>query len=248
MTTDTAPTGTLPAPAHQFEDLEQQRETCTLGMWAFLATEVMFFGGLFTGFLVYRFTSHEAFMRGSHQLNVWLGFLNTFVLLTSSLTVALAVHAGQLGDRRLQVRYLLATLALAFVFLGVKAVEYTEEYHKHLVPGLNFSTYALGLDEPSGPRPPSIANAQQKPLSGNDFTAARSEMFFVFYFFMTGLHAIHIVIGIGVFAVITRMAARGRFTPESHLPLELSGLYWHFVDIVWVFLFPLLYLIDRYHQ
>jgi cytochrome c oxidase subunit 3 len=216
-----------PHLAHHFETPAQQRSSATLGMWTFLATEVMFFGGLFAGFAVYRFTSPEAFALASRQLNVVLGSLNTAVLLTSSLTVALAVHAGQTGDRRSQVRYLLLTILFGLAFLAIKGYEYSEEYEKHLVPGLNFSTAALRL-----------------PTDAPSLVARRSELFFVFYFFMTGLHAFHMIIGIAVFAVITALAARGRFTPEYHTPLEISGLYWHFVDIVWVFLYPLLYLID----
>jgi cytochrome c oxidase subunit 3 len=215
------------AVAHQFEDAEQQKSTATLGMWAFLATEVMFFGGLITGFIVYRFTSPHAFALGCRELDVRLGAINTWVLLTSSLTMALAVHAGQLGDRKWQVRYLLATMLLGSVFLGIKAVEYYHEYENHHVPGLNFRTTVQ-------PQIPETLEISER----------RFELFFVFYFFMTGLHALHMVIGIGLLAVIALMAHRGRFTPDYHTPLELSGLYWHFIDIVWVFLFPLLYLID----
>lgn len=213
--------------AHHFETPTQQKQAASLGMWAFLATEVMFFGGLFTGFAVYRFTTPQAFAIAARQLNVVLGSVNTAVLLTSSLTVALAVRAGQTGDRRAQVRYLLLTMLLGLAFLAIKGTEYAEEYKKHLVPALNFSTEALKI-----------------PAETDELVVRRTEMFFVFYFFMTGLHALHMIIGIGVFAVIALMASRGRFTPEYHTPLEISGLYWHFVDIVWVFLYPLLYLID----
>lgn len=215
--------------AHHFETPTQQHESASLGMWTFLATEVMFFGGLFTGFVVYRFTTPEAFRIASGHLNVLLGSVNTAVLLTSSLTVALAVHAGQTGDRRAQVRYLLLTILLGIAFLGVKGVEYSEEFRAQLVPGAHFKNDAL-----------------HAPPGTSDEELQRAQMFFVFYFFMTGLHALHMIIGIGVFAVIALMARRGRFTPEYYTPLELSGLYWHFVDIVWVFLFPLLYLIDRH--
>lgn len=218
-----------PHLAHHFETPAQQRESASLGMWAFLATEVMFFGGLFAGFLVYRFTTPQAFALASKHLSVVLGSVNTAVLLTSSLTVALAVHAGQTGDRRGQVRYLLLTMVLGVAFLAIKGVEYSEEYREHLVPGLNFSTHALHI-----------------PTDASELVVRRTQMFFVFYFFMTGLHAIHMIIGIGIFGVMALLASRGRFTPEYNTPLELSGLYWHFVDIVWVFLYPLLYLIDMH--
>jgi cytochrome c oxidase subunit 3 len=216
-----------PHLAHHFADMGQQRATATLGMWTFLATEVMFFGGLFAAFCVYRFTSPDAFALACRHLSVTLGSINTAVLLSSSLTVALAVRAGQTGDRKAQVRFLLATIVLGLVFLGIKGVEYSKEFEDHLVPGFNFSVSAL--------HPPADAPGR---------LVQHAELFFVFYFFMTGLHALHMIIGIGVFIAVAAMAERGRFTPEYHTPLELSGLYWHFVDVVWVFLYPLLYLID----
>jgi cytochrome c oxidase subunit 3 len=213
--------------AHHFEDLEQQQHAATLGMWTFLATEVMFFGGLITGFIVYRAIAFESFALASRQLEPWAGGINTVVLLTSSLTMALAVHAGELGDRKGQVRYLLLTMLLGSCFLGIKAFEYYEEYHKGLIPGPYFN-HKGELEFPASFGPSQIQHAQ---------------LFFVFYFFMTGLHALHMIIGLGVVAWITWKARRGEFTAEYFTPLELTGLYWHFVDIVWVFLFPLLYLI-----
>src|SRR5262245_38496425 len=155
------------AVAHQFEDAHQQKAAATLGMWAFLATEVMFFGGLITGFIIYRFLSEDVFAKGSHELNVLLGTINTWVLLTSSLTMALEVHAGQTGDRKGQVRYLLATIVLGSVFLGIKGVEYHEEYENHHVPGLNFRSEVL-------PQTPETLEIDKR----------RFELFFVFYFFM----------------------------------------------------------------
>ena len=216
---------------HHFEDLGQQHSSANLGMWTFLGTEVMFFGGLFTGFIVYRFIDPTAFAAACRQLDVQLGTINTFVLLTSSLTMALAVHAGQLGHAKGQVRYLLLTMLLATAFLGIKSFVYYEEYHKHLVPGPHFSTAALTI-----------------PAGATPLVIKQTELFFVFYFFMTGLHAFHMIIGIGVMIWMAILASRGRFTREYHTPLELTGLYWHFVDMVWVFLFPLLYLIDLHHK
>jgi cytochrome c oxidase subunit 3 len=213
--------------ASHFEDLEQQHATAVLGMWAFLATEVMFFGGLFMAFIVYRFVDPRGFALASRQLDIALGTFNTFVLLTSSLTMALAVRSGQTGDRKGQVLFLVATMVLATTFLGIKASEYYEEYEKMLVPGPIFSAAALKLP---GDAPPSLAQ--------------QAELFFVFYFFMTGLHAFHMIIGVVIMGILAVQARRGRFTPEYFTPLELTGLYWHFVDLVWVFLFPLLYLID----
>jgi cytochrome c oxidase subunit 3 len=213
--------------ASHFDDLEQQRQSATLGMWTFLATEVMFFGGLFAGFSIYRFTDPHAFALASRHLNITLGSINTFVLLTSSLTMALAVRAGQLGDRKGQVRYLLLTMALATAFLGIKGREYYEEFENHLAPGLHYSAAALHL-----------------PADAPADLARQTQLFFVFYFFMTGLHAFHMIIGIAIMAVLVVLARRGWFTRDYYTPLEMTGLYWHFVDLVWVFLFPLLYLID----
>jgi cytochrome c oxidase subunit 3 len=213
--------------ASHFEDLGQQHESAVLGMWTFLATEVMFFGGLFLGFVVYRFTEPTAFALASRQLDIGLGTFNTFVLLTSSLTMALAVRSGQLGDRKGQVLFLIATMALATTFLGIKGREYYEEYEKLLMPGPHFSAAALKL-----------------PADASAALVRQAELFFVFYFFMTGLHAFHMIIGVVIMAVLALQARRGRFTPDYFTPLELTGLYWHFVDLVWVFLFPLLYLID----
>jgi cytochrome c oxidase subunit 3 len=220
--------------AHQFEDLTQQRTSATLGMWTFLATEVMFFGGLFAGFAVYRFNpvvGSKAFAIACRLLDIRLGTINTAVLLTSSLTMALAVHAGQEGKARGQVLFLVLTMLLATVFLGIKSFEYYEEYRHHLIPGPHFKTEALSI--PAGATPQIIKT---------------TELFFVFYFFMTGLHATHMIIGIGVMIWMAILARRGRFTREYHTPLEMTGLYWHFVDMVWVFLFPLLYLIDLHEK
>jgi cytochrome c oxidase subunit 3 len=205
---------------HHFRDLQQQRDAAMLGMWIFLVTEVMFFGVLFMGYTAYRVVYHESFAEGSHHLKLLLGSINTAVLLSSSLTMALAIHAAQLGRRRALVGFLLVTMLLGAVFLGIKAFEYYYEYEEHLVPGLNFAF--------SGPNPGHV------------------EIFFILYFFMTGLHAFHLTVGIGLVAVIALLAWRGRYTSEYHTPVELTGLYWHFVDVIWVFLFPLLYLIDLY--
>lgn len=208
------------ALAHQFDDLEQQSEAATLGMWAFLVTEVLFFGGLFLGYVVYRSSYPEAFASGSHHLDVALGAVNTAVLIGSSLTMALAVHAAQVGRRKELVLFLLGTILLGAVFLGIKGVEYAHKFAEHLVPGPSFVF--------TGPH------------------AHQAQLFFSFYFAMTGLHAAHMVIGIGVLAVLTVMAWGGRFSAAYYAPVEISGLYWHFVDIVWIFLFPLLYLIGRH--
>jgi cytochrome c oxidase subunit 3 len=204
--------------AEQFEDPAQQRETAVLGMWAFLATEVLFFGAFFVALSVYRNTMHTAFKEGSHHLSWALGTFNTAVLLTSSLTVALAVHYAQHGQTRKLIAMLRWTMLLGVIFLGVKAYEYYSEYREGLVPMIRF-TY-------TGPEAPGSV-----------------KMFFVFYFGMTALHATHMVVGLGLFAYLLRRAGRGDFSPAYNTPVEVIGLYWHFVDVVWIFLFPLLYLI-----
>jgi cytochrome c oxidase subunit 3 len=203
--------------AHQFEDLAQQKEADSLGMWLFLATEVLFFGALFTAYATYRYLYPAGFTEGSHHLNVPLGTFNTGVLLCSSLSVALAVHAAEQGHRRRLVILLLLTIFFGTAFLGVKAYEYYVDYHEGLIPAFNWTQTGEHAHE--------------------------QELFFSLYFIMTGIHALHMIIGLAIWAVLTFMAWRGWFTPEKHIPVELVGLYWHFVDIVWVFLFPMLYLI-----
>ena len=201
--------------------MEQQREASSLGMWLFLVTEVMFFGGMFTTYMVYRTFYPEAFAGASHHLNLVLGGTNTLVLICSSLTMALAVVGAQTGNRKMQVCFLVLTILLGLTFLGIKGVEYYHKFEEHLVPGPNFRY-------PEGHH------------------GLQMQLFFSIYFAMTGMHALHMVIGIGVLTVLLFLASRGRFTPEYHSPMELTGLYWHFVDIVWIFLFPLLYLIERH--
>ena len=217
-----------PNLAHQFEDLAQQKEAATLGMWAFLATELMFFGGALTAFVVYRSFYSRDFAEASREhMNIAAGTINTAVLLCSSLTVALGVHFAKHGERRKLVSMLLTTIGLALIFVCVKAYEYHEEYRHELVPGLNFHY-------------PPPHDPHRERLSASP---PHVELFFSFYFFLTGLHALHMIIGVGVFSFITYRAWRGRFTPEYYNPVEVSGLYWHFVDLVWIFLFPLLYLL-----
>ena len=205
------------ALAHQFDDLAQQYEASHLGMWAFLLTELMFFGGLFVGYTVYRTAYLAGFVEGSQYLEVPLGTLNTAVLISSSLTMALAVHAARVGRRQILIRCLLLTMLLGLVFLGVKGYEYWQKYHESLAPGVRFN-YA-------GP------------------SARAVELFLIFYFVMTGLHALHMIIGLGLLTVLVLLAWRGVFSAAYHTPVEVIGLYWHFVDIVWIFLYPLLYLI-----
>ena len=211
-----------PAHQHHFETMEQQAEAATLGMWLFLATEVMFFGGLLMAYLLYRVWYPQAWSEGSLELDIVLGGINTVVLIGSSLTMALAVRAAQTGQQRATVVFLLLTMALGLTFLVIKFFEYKHKFELGHVPGPNFHFEG--------------ANAPQV------------EIFLSLYFALTGLHALHMVIGFGIMTVILVMALRRRFSPEWYTPVELAGLYWHFVDIVWIFLFPLLYLVDRAHH
>ncbi len=207
-----------PKLQHQFDDMEQQAEASTLGMWVFLVTEIMFFGGLFMAYLVYRSAEPQGFAEASHHLNVTWGAINTVVLIVSSLTMALGVRAAQTNaPARTQVLWIVATMGFGAAFLGIKAIEYADKFTHHLVPGPDFVW--------EGAHP------------------AAAEMFYSLYFCMTGLHALHMVIGLGLMTWLAIMAWRKQYDAEYYTPVEVAGLYWHFVDIVWIFLFPLLYLI-----
>jgi len=205
----------------QYAELNQQREAATLGMWVFLVTEVMFFGGMITGYIAYRFAYPEAFRAGSVHMLFMAGTINTALLITASLFVAFAVHAAREGRRNLLVWCLIAAMFLGVCFLATKGYEYHEHWVEHKVPGRDFQW--------DGPDP------------------RHAELFFVLYFFLTGFHALHMVIGITVLVIITWFAWKGRYTPEYHNPVENAALYWHFVDIVWIFLYPMLYLIGHQH-
>jgi cytochrome c oxidase subunit 3 len=203
-----------PLVADHYDDLEQQQESATLGMWAFLATEVLWFGALFTGYAVYRFQHPAGFSAGSAKLDVLLGTINTAVLLTSSLTVALAVFAAKVGRPRMGQFMVLATMVLGVAFLCIKGYEYWHKWHEGHVPGHGFT-----MTEPG------------------------SELFFSFYFVMTGMHATHMIVGLGLFTMTLLLWRRGRITAEKPIVIEMVGLFWHFVDVVWIYLFPLFYLV-----
>lgn len=288
---------------HQFEDMGQQMESDSLGMWMFLVQEIMFFGGLFTVYLVFRSRYPMAFAAGSNHLDVVWGAANTVVLIVSSLTMALAVHFAQLGKRNLQVILIIATMILGTVFLVVKSIEYTAKYKEGIVPvaGLNQRTEKnfKESDESTGTAQSAVGrhdsleslnngigegsehgeghyvnvkgDFQWKDTSlvalaqqGNYLTESEKigyfangeisqskfqdkvRIFFWIYFAMTGLHALHMIIGLAIMTWLLWKAWRGTFTTEYYAPVEVTGLYWHFVDIVWIFLFPLLYLLGRH--
>ena len=202
--------------AHHFDDAEQQFDSAKLGMWCFLVTEILMFGGLFAAFIIYKSLHNDVFIAAHQHLNKIQGGTNTVVLLFSSLTMALAVRDSQLGKRGRAGMMLLATIACAFVFLIVKYFEYSHKIHDGLLPGPYFHAHDLPKD---------------------------AHVFFSLYFMMTGLHGFHVVIGIGLMFWIWLRNQRGEFSPEFYTPVELVGLYWHLVDLIWIYLFPLLYLI-----
>jgi cytochrome c oxidase subunit 3 len=227
---------------HQFDTMEQQKESSTLGMWLFLVTEIMFFGGLFTAYVIYRRWYPEAFLLASNTLDVLWGGINTAVLICSSLTMALAIWAAQVNWRKGIVIFLLATIVLGGVFLGIKAVEYKDKFTHHHVPGPHFVfdvAHAGGEGEHAGGHIAEIA--ARDPL-----LERHTQIFFSLYFIMTGLHATHMVIGMIILGVLAWYAWKGKYDSTYYNPLEMTGLYWHFVDIVWIFLFPLLYLLGAH--
>lgn len=204
------------ALAEHFETLEQQHSANSLGMWIFLASELMLFGMLFTAYVAYRARFPDAFAAGSRHLDLALGAINTAVLIISSLMMGLAEHSAQLGDGRWLRRYLALGILLGLLFLGVKGLEYVHHYQEQLVPGVAYRF--------EGPAANQVA------------------LFFFFYYAMTGLHAIHLTAGVIAAIVALVLASRGGLLGEQHWPVELIGMYWSFVDIIWLFLFPLLYL------
>ncbi|HEV2393930.1 MAG TPA: cytochrome c oxidase subunit 3 [Verrucomicrobiae bacterium] len=204
--------------AEQFDDLPQQLEASTLGMWTFLATEILFFGALFLSYIIYRHTYFEAFAEAGRHAKIIHGTINTALLLTSSFTMSLAIHAAQRGRNRPLIGLLLLTMFLGCCFLAVKGLEYKSDIHEHLVPGRHF-THEL---------------------------PAQAQIFWFLYWMMTGVHSLHLAVGIGVLAVVAWMAWREKFSAAYHNPVIISGLYWHFVDVIWVWLYALFYLINRH--
>jgi cytochrome c oxidase subunit 3 len=283
-----------PGLQHQFDDMKQQAESVSIGMWVFLVQEIMFFGGLFTAYLVFRSKFPMAFAAGSNHLDAFWGGLNTIVLIVSSLTMALTVYFAQKGNRNLQVIFIILTMLFGLVFLGVKFIEYSDKYNHGLVPvtGLNRAakdpaSTVQGATSPGGQS--HVAAGEQGHVSEEHaYVNPRSEfqwtdtslvkqaedhhylteaerigyysngavdankfrdkvrIFFWIYFALTGLHALHMIIGLGLMSWLLFKAWRNTFSAEYYMPVEMSGLYWHFVDIVWIFLFPLLYLLGRH--
>ena len=226
----------LPQHRHHFETQEQQREAGTFGMWLFLLTEIMFFGGLFFAYLLYRNWYYEPFVVASNQLSVPLGGTNTAVLITSGFFMALAVWASEMKKKSFLVLTLVLTMLFGGIFIGIKGDEWHEEWVHHHIPGDHFD-----ISEFVNPHAYGI---KEEPISPD--AAKKTQIFFSLYFAMTGLHALHMLIGLGILIWLTLRAHRGDFTAGYVAPIENFALYWHFVDIIWLFLFPLLYLINRH--
>jgi cytochrome c oxidase subunit 3 len=209
----------MPEAAPQFADLQQQEDVAIIGMWVFLATEVLFFGGLILLYLAYRTGYPDGFAQAARHTDIVIGTINTAILLTSSFLVAWAVTAARLDGGRLAAALLCAAALLGILFLCLKGVEYSKEYREHLVPGLDFSYPGAN--------------------------AGSVQLFFIFYFIATGVHALHLMIGVIVLLVMAARARRAEFSARYHAPLNVAGLYWHFVDLVWIFLYALIYLPGR---
>lgn len=275
----------------------QQEESVSIGMWMFLVQEIMFFGGLFTVYLVFRSKYPMAFAAGSNHLDAFLGGANTLVLIVSSLTMALTVYFAQKGNRNMQVILIVLTMIFGATFLGVKTVEYTDKYNHGLVPVTGWNKrvkedahaehaeaaekpcYEQGHNEgkaeehkyvnPHGEFQWADCSLAKLAQDHNYLTSAEKigyfvkdennepridankfrdkvRIFFWIYFVMTGLHALHMVVGLGLMTWLLWTAFKGNYNAEYYMPVEMSGLYWHFVDIVWIFLFPLLYLLGRH--
>ncbi len=233
----------------QFQTMEQQQETSTLGMWVFLATEILFFGGLFLTYLVNRMVFPVAFGVGSNTLDIKLGSINTIVLIASSFTMAMSVWCAQTGRKKVLPLFLIATFVLGCVFLGIKFVEYDQKFEHHLIPGSHFDITYHSEHPSAGETPQQVAAEKaelKRAFEEDPYLNAHAQLYVSLYFGMTGLHALHMIVGVGLLVFLIGASLRGRYSASYHTPVELIGLYWHFVDIVWIYLFPLLYLIDRH--
>ncbi len=231
-----------PYQRHHFETMGQQNDATNFAMWLFLLTEIMFFGGLFTAYLIYRNWYYPAFVAASHQLDIFWGRLNTLVLITSSFTMAMGVWCAEMRKQSGLVLCLVLTFILGLAFLGIKTIEYTEKIEKHHVPGFHYSVQSF--TNPASDDEVHKEYPNDKPLAPD--MARHTEIYFFLYFAMTGMHALHMIIGIGILGFMIFRARAGAYTTGHVTFVENFGLYWHFVDIIWIFLFPLLYLISRH--
>ena len=230
-----------PYQRHHFETVAQQFDATNFAMWLFLLTEIMFFGGLFTAYLIMRNWYYPAFVEGSHHLSIFWGTTNTAVLITSSFTMAMAVWCAQMRRKAGLILFLSLTFFLGIVFLCIKGIEWHAEWEDHHVPGLRYTV----ADFLNPSLDPSVYNEyHDAPLIGG--MADKTEIYFFLYFAMTGMHALHMVVGISILVFMFFQALKGAYTDGHFTYVENFGLYWHFVDIIWIFLYPLLYLISRH--
>jgi cytochrome c oxidase subunit III len=235
----------------QFKTLDQQKDSATLGMWIFLVTEVMFFGGIMLAYTLNRHIYFHAFAMGSNTLSLALGGFNTVVLLASSFTMAMAVWSAQTSRKKLISLFLALTILLGFVFFGVKYVEYAQKFRHRLVPGRNFDIFFC-VNNPA--KCPDVSAEElarereelERASKADPNLNAHAQLYYSAYFGMTGLHALHMVIGAGLLFWLLKNSFAGIYYSRWNTPVDMVGLYWHFVDIVWIYLFPLLYLIDRH--
>jgi len=227
---------------HHFESVEQQFDATNFAMWLFLLTEIMFFGGLFTAYLILRNWYYPAFVAGSHQLQIVWGTANTAVLIASSFTMAMGVWSAETRRKKSLLVYLSLTLKFGLTFLGIKYIEWHEKWEKHHVPGIHYSVQSF-IDPASDPEVHK-EYPDDKPLAPD--MAQKTEEYFFLYFAMTGMHALHMVIGVGILVYMIFRAKAGAYTTGHVTFVENFGLYWHFVDIIWIYLFALLYLISRH--
>jgi cytochrome c oxidase subunit 3 len=233
----------------QYQTLDQQKDSATLGMWLFLVTEILFFGGMFLTYTINRHAYSTAFGVGGNMLDLPLGTANTLVLILSSFTMAMSVWTAQTDRKKLVPVFLILTLILGCAFLGIKVIEYKQKFDHHLIPAHHFDiSYRVNHPAP-GDNPEEIAKEKkeiEEGLAVDPDLNAHAQLYFSLYFGMTGLHALHMIVGVGLLIWLLTQSLKGRFSATYNTPVEIIGLYWHFVDIVWIFLFPLLYLINRH--
>ncbi len=250
---DHYPVNEYPYVAHHFDSPEHQFEAGKFGIWLFLVTEVLFFSGLFCAYAIYRAMRPEVFEYAHYYLDKNLGALNTIVLLVSSFTAAWAVRAARLRQKNLLMLLIVITIGCAFTFMGVKYFEYSHKFHDQLLWGLNFNPAHPAWELPSfqAKHPELYAKIQEALAAGGPEAAAKvmpqpanTHVFFSIYFFMTGLHGVHVIGGIVVWIWMLIKAAKNQFGPKYFGPIDFAALYWHLVDLVWIYLFPLLYLIS----
>jgi cytochrome c oxidase subunit 3 len=248
----------LPFMQHHFDTPAQQFDASKLGMWVFIATEILMFGGLFCAYAIWRSLEPNIFDQAHHFLNKIMGASNTVVLLFSSLTAALAVRSAQTGKRNMTTMYLIVTIACAGIFLVIKYFEYSHKFHLGLLPGHCFGHPGFSAAIQNGEEVGTCLRIHADQTSSmpqwvraidesghEQLLPPRANMFFALYFCMTGLHALHVIVGMSILGWVLYKNIKGTFSPAYFTPVDLGALYWHLVDLVWIYLFPLLYLVGK---